>query len=82
MFDKIIREVITGSEICRGDSYPNGKGGLALNKWASVKSKMDPVIDELLAGYTPETVAAYRKPTPDSSNSPQIDGDEKAKKLR
>lgn len=38
----------------------NGGGGLALNKWASVKSKMDPVIDELLSGYTPEVVDSYR----------------------
>lgn len=29
----------------------NGKGGLSLTKWASVKSKMDPVIDKLLASY-------------------------------
>lgn len=29
----------------------NGKGGLSLVKWASVESKMTPVIDELLAQY-------------------------------
>jgi len=28
-----------------------GKGGLSLMKWASVESKMDPVIDQLLADY-------------------------------
>ena len=28
-----------------------GKGGFSLNKWASVKSKMTPIIDELLAQY-------------------------------
>ncbi|MGQ4275729.1 Sbal_3080 family lipoprotein [Pseudidiomarina sp. E22-M8] len=28
-----------------------GKGGLALNKWASVESKMTPVVDELLGQY-------------------------------
>jgi len=26
-------------------------GGLALNKWASTKSKVDPVLDELLSGF-------------------------------
>ena len=59
-----------------------GEGGLALNKWASVESKMDPVIDRLLAGYTPEGVDAYRKPIPSSLNSPQINDDKKSKKLR
>lgn len=28
-----------------------GKGGLALNKWASVKSKMTPVVNQLLAQH-------------------------------
>jgi hypothetical protein len=42
----------------------NGKGGLALNKWASVDSKMDPVINKLLSGYSPEMVNAYRKALP------------------
>lgn len=38
----------------------NGKGGLALNKWASVESKMMPVIDKLLVGYTPEKVKLFK----------------------
>lgn len=38
----------------------NGKGGLALNKWASVESKMMPVIDRLLKGYTPEKVKLFK----------------------
>ncbi len=42
----------------------NGGGGLSLAKWASVESKMDPVIDELLAGYTPELVDSYRDEAP------------------
>ena len=29
----------------------NGGGGFALNKWASVKSKMTPVVNQLLAQY-------------------------------
>jgi len=28
-----------------------GKGGLSLTKWGDTKSKIDPVIDKLLAGY-------------------------------
>lgn len=41
-----------------------GKGGFALNKWASVESKMAPVIDELFANYSPDIVAAARKSNP------------------
>jgi len=40
----------------------NGKGGFALNKWASVDSKMNPVINRLLSGYSPEKVDSFRKP--------------------
>ena len=42
-------------------------GGLHPSKWASVESKMDPVIDKLLAAYTPESVNAYRKILPKTS---------------
>ncbi len=50
-----------GREVARANYHLRGKGGLALNKWASTKSKMDPVIDELLAQYkydpnAPQTV--------------------------
>lgn len=41
-----------GREVARANYHLRGKGGLSLNKWASTKSKMDPVIDELLAQYT------------------------------
>ena len=47
--------------IAYAEYHLNGKGGLALNKWASVDSKMDPVINQLLSGYSPEMVNAYRK---------------------
>jgi len=47
----------------------DGKGGLSLNKWASVDSKMDPVIDKLLSGYTPEMVDAFRKTIPPKEDS-------------
>lgn len=30
-------------------------GGFALNKWASTESKMDPVLDELLANFSTQT---------------------------
>ena len=50
--------------IAYAEYHLNGKGGLALNKWASVDSKMDPVINQLLSGYSPEMVDAYRKAIP------------------
>ncbi|MEN8260627.1 MAG: Sbal_3080 family lipoprotein [Pseudomonadota bacterium] len=40
-----------GRQIAYAEYHLKGKGGFALNKWASTKSKMDPVIDELLAEY-------------------------------
>lgn len=41
-----------GSErIGYAEYHLNGKGGLSLMKWAGVKSKMAPVINELLAQY-------------------------------
>ena len=55
--------------IAYAEYHLNGKGGLALNKWASVDSKMDPVINQLLSGYSPEMVDAYRKAIP--TNKPE-----------
>jgi hypothetical protein len=39
-----------GKQIGSADYHLNGKGGFSLAKWASTKSKMDPVIDQLLVG--------------------------------
>ncbi|MGS2723229.1 Sbal_3080 family lipoprotein [Porticoccus sp. GXU_MW_L64] len=39
------------SRIGYADYHLKGKGGFALNKWASVKSKMTPVINQLLGQY-------------------------------
>ncbi|MEN8169162.1 MAG: Sbal_3080 family lipoprotein [Pseudomonadota bacterium] len=58
-----------------------GKGGLALNKWASVESKMGPVIDKLLINYTPEIVDSYRKPV-NKNASPTPSNKSTAQKLR
>ena len=38
-----------GKQVGFAQYHLNGKGGFALNKWKSSKSKMDPVIDQLLA---------------------------------
>ncbi|MDT8408046.1 MAG: Sbal_3080 family lipoprotein [Wenzhouxiangellaceae bacterium] len=44
--------LFNGSErIGYAEYHLKGKGGLALNKWASVESKMTPVVNKLLAQY-------------------------------
>jgi hypothetical protein len=45
-------ELRKGAEIVGTAEYHlRNKGGLALNKWASVESKIAPVLDELLASF-------------------------------
>lgn len=39
-------------------AYYNHSGGFALNKWASTETKLDPVIDELLAGFPSQPAVA------------------------
>lgn len=39
-----------GQQIGSADYHLRNKGGFALNKWASTRSKMDPVIDRLVSG--------------------------------
>lgn len=41
-----------GQEIASAEYHLKAKGGFSLTKFKRVKSKMDPVIDELLAGYS------------------------------
>lgn len=55
--------------IASAEYHLNGKGGLALTKFDSVANKMNPVIDKLLANYTPEMVDVYRKPIIKSTSS-------------
>jgi hypothetical protein len=40
-----------GKEVASAIYHLKGKGGFSLVKWAGVKSKMNPVIDELLKNY-------------------------------
>jgi hypothetical protein len=39
------------AQIGYAEYHLRGGGGFALNKWASTKSKIDPVIDKLLGGF-------------------------------
>jgi hypothetical protein len=52
-----IRIEKAGRQVAYGEYHLKGKGGLALNKWASTRTKLDPVIDRLLGSTTtvPET---------------------------
>jgi hypothetical protein len=47
-----------GREVAAAEYHLNAKGGFSLMKWQSVKTKMDPVIDQLLAGYQREATAS------------------------
>ena len=40
-----------GLRVGYAEYHLRGKGGFALNKWASVESKMTPVVNQLLAKY-------------------------------
>ena len=65
-----------GKQIGAADYHLRGKGGFALTKWASVKTKMDPVIDQLLGGQS-GTGAAIQipqpsMPAPSSQTTPQF----------
>ena len=40
-----------GHEVASAEYHLVGKGGYSLMKWQGVKTKMDPVIDQLLASY-------------------------------
>ena len=46
-----IRIERNGLIIASAEYHLRGKGGLSLTKWAGVKSKMDPVIDELIESF-------------------------------
>jgi hypothetical protein len=43
-----LRLLRAGTEVARAEYHLRAKGGFSVTKWAGTKSKMDPVIDELL----------------------------------
>ena len=40
-----------GMKVAEAEYHLRGKGGYSLMKWEGTKSKMDPVIEQLLKGY-------------------------------
>lgn len=48
-----IRITEHGRLVASASYHLNGKGGFDMGKWRGTKAKMDPVMDELLAGFHP-----------------------------
>ncbi len=46
-----IRITEHGRLVASATYHLNGKGGFDMGKWRGTKAKMDPVMDELLAGF-------------------------------
>lgn len=53
-----------GQQIASAEFHLNGKGGFALTKFKGMNSKMDPVIDQLLAGYEADPNASFKNDVP------------------
>lgn len=60
-----------GKQIGAADYHLRGKGGFSLTKWAGVKTKMDPVIDQLLGGQPGAGTATQSPQLPVPARSPQ-----------
>jgi hypothetical protein len=60
-----------GRQIASANYHLKGKGGLALNKWASTRSKILPVIDQLLAQVEPSSRVATAVPE-ESASAPMV----------
>ena len=58
-----------GEQVAFAEYHLRGKGGFALNKWQKVQTKMDPVIDQLLAGYERDPNATHSPVTPQVANA-------------
>jgi hypothetical protein len=50
-----------GRRVAEGQYHLKGKGGLSLMKWQGTKTKMDPVIDQMLSGLVPRSDVAVEK---------------------
>ena len=60
-----------GRQIAFAEYHLKAKGGFSLMKWGDTKSKIDPVIDELLAGYKVDPNA----PAPGNPPSESVDSE-------
>lgn len=67
MTDAQIDVLRDGRPIASANYHLKGKGGFALNKWAGTRSKILPVMDELLAQIAPVDRALVQSTAPVSS---------------
>ena len=64
-----------GHRIGSANYYLKGKGGFSLSKYASTESKLDNVVDQLLAGYDESPVAAVEPDEADSVFSANLEAE-------
>ena len=64
-----------GQRIANANYYLKGKGGFALSKYASTESKLDNVVDQLLANYDENPVEAVEPETSDSVFSANVEAE-------
>ena len=64
-----------GHRIGSANYYLKGKGGFSLSKYASTESKLDNVVDQLLAGYDEDPVAAVEPDDADSVFSANVEAE-------
>ncbi|MGG2395521.1 Sbal_3080 family lipoprotein [Pseudomonas sp. SH1-B] len=67
--------------LAKANYHLRGKGGLSLMKWQGTKSKIDPVIDELLAGAQLSVTATAASQT-DATHAPHQSLDEQVRELQ
>ena len=64
-----------GHRIGSANYYLKGKGGFSLSKYASTESKLDNVVDQLLAGYDEDPVTAVEPDDADSVFSANVEAE-------
>lgn len=67
--------------LAKANYHLRGKGGLSLMKWQGTKSKIDPVIDELLAGAQLSVTPTAATQT-DTTRAPRQSLDEQVRELQ
>ena len=64
-----------GYRVGSANYYLKGKGGFSLTKYASTESKLDNVVDQLLAGYDEESLEVVESEHPDSVFSANVEAE-------
>ena len=64
-----------GYRVGSANYYLKGKGGFSLTKYASTESKLDNVVDQLLAGYDEQSMEAVEPEHSDSVFSANVEAE-------